>query len=89
MESNNPNKTLCPDCQDTLVNIGTGLFTCGLFLIMMRSKTADGAEATASNYYHLEKGAYQVNAVTCQSNCADTLTATQQKGTMLVILVME
>ena len=58
LQSNNPNKTLYPDCQDTLVNIRAGLFTCGLFLIMMGSKTADGAEASTAANCHLEKGVY-------------------------------
>ena len=52
------------------MNIGAGLFTCGLFLIMMGSKGGDGAEATAANYY-LEKGVYQVNNTGCQS-CGHT-----------------
>ena len=70
MPSDNPSKTLFPYCRDTLVNIGAGLFTCGLFLIMMGSNSNDGAEATAANY-HLEKGVYQVNAAACQS-CGHT-----------------
>ena len=72
MPSDNPYETLYPSCRDTLVNIGVGLFTCGLFLIMMGSNSDDGAEATAANY-HLEKGVYQMNAATCRlcghTNC--------------------
>ena len=52
------------------MNIGAGLFTCGLFLIMMGSKSDNRAEAIAANY-HLEKGVYQANATTCQS-CGHT-----------------
>lgn len=70
LQSDNPDETLYPDCRDNLVNIGVGLFTCGLFLIMMGSKNGDGPEAIAANY-HLEKGVYQVNAATCQS-CGHT-----------------
>ena len=70
LPSDNPSETLYPYCRDTLVNIGAGLFTCGLFLIMMGSNSDDGAEATAANY-HLEKGVYQGNAATCQS-CGHT-----------------
>ena len=46
------------------------MFTCGLFLIMMGSKTGYGAEATAANY-HLEKGIYQKNRGRCQT-CGHT-----------------
>ena len=66
MSSDNPSKTLFPYCRDDLMNIGAGVFTCGLFLIMMGSKSDNRAEAIAANY-HLEKGVYQVNATTCQS----------------------
>ena len=63
-------QTLYPDTRDKLVNIGAGMFTCGLFLIMMGSKTGNGAEATAANY-HLEKGIYQKNRGSCQT-CGHT-----------------
>ena len=65
-QSDNPNETLYPNSRDTLVNIGAGFFTVGLFLIMMGSNTDNGAEATAANY-HLEKGVYQVDGTVCQS----------------------
>ena len=68
--SDNPNETLYPGSRDTLVNVGAGFFTIGLFLIMMGSNTDKGVEATAANY-HLEKGVYSVNDSVCQT-CGHT-----------------
>lgn len=72
LPSDNQSIILFPYFRDTLVNIGAGLFTCGLFLIMMGNNGNNRAEATATNY-HLEKGVYQVNTTACQlcghTNC--------------------
>ena len=70
-----PNKTVHMPSQDALVNIGTGFFINGLYLIMMGSSTAQDYQATSANF-HLRRGVVMdvksICTVCGHNNCYST-----------------
>ena len=63
------NGFMCPelslDSRDSLVNIGSGFFACGLYLIMMGSRTEDDSIARSANF-HLQKAIFVKNSNECK-----------------------
>ena len=70
-----PNKTVHMPSQDALVNIGTGFFINGLYLIVMGSSTAQDYQATSANF-HLRRGVVMYVKSSCtmcgHNNCYST-----------------
>ena len=63
------NGFMCPelsqDSRDNLVNIGAGFFACGLYLIMMGSKTENDNIAKSANF-HLQKAIFVKRSNECR-----------------------